>query len=113
MDNYRGIPLDHLEINQIEWSDADTDHIRTRSKRKHPKEPDIEPEFATEAALDPLRRVGLPSSGPSLEVVGHSPSMDRVLKVWLLPIDLEAGRVGRQVGGSDEGSAREGLLEAD
>jgi hypothetical protein len=88
---YQGIPLEDLEINEIAWTDADAEHIRTRSKRKHENEVDIEPEWATEAALDLHRRVAPASSGPSLEVVGYSQSLCRVVKVWLLPVDLEAG----------------------
>lgn len=58
---------------------------------------DIEPEWATEAAVDPMRLAGVgtdPQTGReslSLTVVGYSPASAEVLAVWLRPKDLDAG----------------------
>lgn len=49
---YGGIPIRGLRIDSIEWTDERAEHIRTRTKRIGPGEFDIEPEWATEAALD-------------------------------------------------------------
>lgn len=58
----------------------------------------MEPEWATEAALDPDRIVRL-TGGKSLEVVGSSSSAPprnrgergRILKIWIVPKSLEEG----------------------
>lgn len=96
---YEGIPLSNLRIDSIEWSAEAAEHIRTRTRR-YPdrKEFDLEPEWATEAALDPKRLVALTSTS-SIEVIGYSSSAPpretgesgRVLTVWIAPIDLSAG----------------------
>lgn len=88
---YRGIPLDELRIESVEWTDAQAEHIRTRSLRKNPAELDIEPEWATEAAFDPERIVGLPGTGQSIKVIGYSEAAGRLLKVWLYPRNLQKG----------------------
>lgn len=90
-DRHEGVPYDELRIDDVDWSHR-ADHIRSRSARYGPGEFDVEPEWATEAALDPQRLVG-PGGGRSVEVVGYSPSAPargregtgRVLKVWLVP----------------------------
>lgn len=90
-DRYEGVPYEDLPIDAVDWLHR-AEHIRTRSARYGPGELDVEPEWATEAALDRLRLVG-PGSGRSVEVVGYSPSAPardrsgtgRVLKVWLVP----------------------------
>ena len=88
--NYKGVPIDVLQIDAIYWSDERAEHIRTRSKRKESEELNIEPEWATQAALDPHRRVGVPASNDpassSLAVIGFSPDAPpsgQVLKVWI------------------------------
>lgn len=94
--SYRGIPLEDLIIERIEWPEEIANYIRSRSKRRS-GDMDVEPEWATEAALDPMRLVGVgsdPKSGReslSLTVVGYSPSSAEVLAVWLRPKDLDAG----------------------
>jgi hypothetical protein len=95
---YEGIPLSELLVDEIDWFYAG-EHIRTRTKR-YPDKPefDVEPEWATEAALDPGRLVST-TGGKSIEVIGLSasaPNLDgtgngRVLKVWLVPKDLSRG----------------------
>ena len=94
---YRGVALWSLVINDVEWRPAAVAHIRTRSERRRTNELDVEPEWATEAALDPFRRARESDSG-SLEIVGlsthapqrHRADRGRVLKVWVLPT-LEPG----------------------
>ena len=86
-----GIPIRGLRIDSVEWIDERAEHVRTRTKRYGPGEFDIEPEWATEAALDPGRLAGPAASGEALQVVGFSTACGRVLKVWLYPKDLEAG----------------------
>jgi hypothetical protein len=96
---YRGIPIEQLEINGIRWNQEEAQHIRTRTQRyPERRELDVEPEWATEAALDPLR-IAAPTTGLSLVVIGLSwsapPRRDyergRILKVWLQPEDLATG----------------------
>lgn len=57
---YRGIPLGRLRIDWIVWTPARAAHIRNRVERKNdPREVDLEPEWATEAVMDPGAFVGL------------------------------------------------------
>ena len=94
MGMFEGIPYADLRIDSIDWLHR-ADHIRTRSKHYGPNEFDVEPEWATEAALDPLRLIGSGSSKTSVQIVGWSASAPgrapgtggRVLKVWLVPKD--------------------------
>jgi hypothetical protein len=94
--SYRGVPLEDLLVETVEWPDEIAIYIRSRSERRK-GEVDIEPEWATEAALDPMRLVGVrtdPKSGReslSLTVVGYSPAAAEVLAAWLRPKNLEAG----------------------
>lgn len=88
---YRGIPLDGLRIESVEWTDEQAEHIRTRSARKGTAEFDVELEWASEAVFDPDRIVGLPGSGQSIKVIGYSETAGRLLKVWLYPRNLQAG----------------------
>ena len=90
MATFHGVPIGELRIESVEWTDAQAEHIRSRSVRKGPDELNIEPEWATEAVFDPGRIVGL-TSGDSIKVVGYSLTVGRVLKVWLHPKDLQAG----------------------
>lgn len=91
---FEGIPYPDLPIDSVDWTHRG-EHIRTRSARYGQQEFDVEPEWATEAALDPDRIVGRGSSPTSVEVVGLSPAapprrasdFGRVLKVWLVPKD--------------------------
>ena len=58
---YRGRALGDLQVNAIGWPDWCAHHVSTRTER-HPDdddELDIEPEWATEAALEPYRRLSL------------------------------------------------------
>lgn len=89
-DSYKGVPFSELRIDEIAWSEHRADHIRTRSQRR-PGEVDLEPEWATEAALDEDRlvRLGAQPADPStqsLKVVGMSKSCPPggvVLQVWI------------------------------
>lgn len=91
---FGGIPYGNLPRESVDWTHAG-EHIRTRSQRKGRAEFDVEPEWATEAALDPEALIGPGSSTTSIEVIGFSPSapaadgngLGRVLKVWLVPKD--------------------------
>jgi hypothetical protein len=85
---YRGVPLEALEINTVTWSEAGADHIRKRTARYGSVERNVEPEWATEAALDPARLVRPSASAKSedtrsLQIIGYSPSCGLVLKVWV------------------------------
>ena len=51
-DTYDGIPISQLPIDEVDWEHRG-EYIRTRSKRKGPEEFDVEPEWATEAVMDP------------------------------------------------------------
>ncbi|MGH4019415.1 MAG: hypothetical protein ACRDT0_09310 [Pseudonocardiaceae bacterium] len=61
----------------IEWDDEAAQHIRTRSQR-YPDAVDIEPEWTTEAVIDPDRIVDEPdplsAHANSVRVVGYSHS---------------------------------------
>jgi hypothetical protein len=91
---FEGIRYSQLRIDSVDWEHT-AEHIRTRSTRYGPKEFDVEPEWATEAALDPQRLVGSGTSTTSIQVVGLSQAapgrapeeVGRVLKVWLVPKD--------------------------
>jgi len=89
---FLGIPFGELPRESVDWTHR-AEHIRARSARKGPQEFDVEPEWATEAGLDPEALIGPGSSTTSVEVIGYSPSapsrdaqgQGRVLKVWLVP----------------------------
>ena len=89
---FEGIPYGELPREGIDWTYR-AEHIRSRSVRKGPQEFDVEPEWATEAALDINALIGPGSSPTSVEVIGLSPSapspdgrsLGRLLKVWLVP----------------------------
>jgi hypothetical protein len=88
-DAYDDIPYEELPIETVDWQHR-ADHIRQRSVRKgQPNEFDVEPEWATEAALDPKGSVGDggSESGETVKVVGYSSGAGRVLTVLLLPKD--------------------------
>ena len=90
-DEYKGVPLEELRIDEIVWSEERARHIRTRSMRSGTSEHDLEPEWATEAALDTDRLVALAATAEdpdnqALRVLGYSPNVPpngAVLKVWL------------------------------
>jgi hypothetical protein len=76
-----------LHVDSVRWTPEQAEHVRSRSRR-YPGAFDIEPEWATEAALDPQRRFGLdPASktGEGIRVIGRSVSAGRVLTVILIP----------------------------
>jgi hypothetical protein len=86
---YKGVALSALRIDEVTWSDAAADHVRSRSQRQ-PGVPGLEPEWCTEAVLDPNRLVRLAGAdkpdSASLKVVGWSPSAfgkGELLKVWV------------------------------
>lgn len=70
----------------MDWTHR-ANHSRSRSQRKGRSDFDVEPEWATEAALDPKRRVGdgRSESGETIRVVGWSAQAEEVLIVLLLP----------------------------
>jgi hypothetical protein len=85
----------------VTWSDWATDHLHTRRARypEDPDELDIEPEWASEAALDPEGWLSITREN-DLRATGWSPHADpaswssrqgRVLRVVLKPIDIEDG----------------------
>ena len=87
MQEYDGIPLPELPIDEVDWRHRG-DYIRTRSSRRGPREFDVEPEWATEAALDERRKVARDTaskSGRAIRVVGWSDGARRVLTVLLVP----------------------------
>lgn len=89
MEEYDGIPVADLPIEEVDWLHRG-DYIRTRSSRKGSGEFDVEPEWATEAALDQDRLIALDpasKSGQTVRVVGWSSGARRVLTVLLLPKD--------------------------
>ncbi len=98
---YRGFPLDALRVTLINWPDWCAHHVRTRVERypDNSEELNIEPEWATEAALDQHGRLSLTREN-DLRVTGWSPNAPaaawsqrrgRVLRVILKPIDITEG----------------------
>lgn len=93
MIEYFGIPLERLRIESLFWTSERSKHIKTRSDRYGVGELNVEPEWATEAVMDPQRTVGLAgANSDSLEVIGFSHTADELLKVWIYPEDLEEGK---------------------
>ncbi len=89
---YFGIPLERLRIESVRWTPEISEHITTRTDRYGPNEFNIEPEWATEAAMDPDRIVApAGANSDSLEVVGFSKSANQLLKIWLYPDSLQDG----------------------
>ena len=83
---YRGVLLGDLRIDEIDW-EANGEHLQTRSQRRA-GDMDLDPEWATAAALDPYRMLRA-RGNDALEVVGSSPSappVARILKVWIRPM---------------------------
>jgi hypothetical protein len=88
-DAYDCIPYEELPIDIVDWRHRG-DYIRQRSIRKNQSNAfDVEPEWATEAALDPEGLVGdgRSDSGETVKVVGYSAGAGRLLTVLLLPKD--------------------------
>jgi hypothetical protein len=86
-ETYDGIAIPDLRVHSVTWTDAQAEHVRTRSSR-YPGAVNLEPEWATEAAMDPKRRFGLdPASktGEGIRVVGRSATSGQVLTVILIP----------------------------
>ena len=83
--------LGELPIDEVVWSEERAKHIRTRAGRKGPAEVDIEPLWASEAALDPNRLVRRGTGRESVEVLGYSPSARRVLLVWIYTTERPPG----------------------
>lgn len=94
---YKGVPLEQLRIDGIEWTPERQQHIQTRTERYGPNERNIEPEWATEAALDPDRLIqvaGNEEATSSIKVIGYSPSAfgaGHLLKVWIWSDDPASG----------------------
>ena len=117
--HYKEVPLTQLRIEEVHWSDERAQHIRTRSRRKSAAEFDVEPEWATEAVVDPNRLVAVSGSDlrtQSLKVIGYSHGANRILKVWIWcdePLVSTAWNGGSAVEANDTDkrrylSAREG-----
>ena len=98
---YRGHRLRDLLVVDIEWSEWHEGHLMKRTIRypDNPDELDIEPEWATEAALDDCRLLSVTQEN-DLRVTGWAqevPSASwsqrpgRVLRVVLKPRDIDAG----------------------
>lgn len=86
-ERYDDIPVSELRVDSVEWLPEQARHIRTRSSR-YLGAMDIEPEWATQAALDRRARIGLdPASktGEGIRVTGWSDGAGRVLTSVLLP----------------------------
>lgn len=99
MTEYFGIPLERLRIESVYWSPERSDHIRTRSARHGPNEFDVEPEWATQAVMDPKRIVApAAANSDSLEVIGFSASTNELLKVWIYPRRSRGGELARSIG---------------
>ena len=56
-EEFDGTPVGELPIDEVVWPEERAKHIRARAGRKGPAEIDVEPLWASEAALDPNRLV--------------------------------------------------------
>ena len=95
---YKGIPIGEVRIDRIRWTDSAAEHIRTRRERKgSPSEIDLEPEWATEAALDTNESWHVQEANRLKSLAGQvSLNQDQntlglLIKVWLIPEDLSEG----------------------
>lgn len=87
-DFYDGIRVPELPIEEVDWYYRG-EYIKHRSVRK-PGEMDVEPEWATQAVMDPLaviRRDRASRSGEGIRVTGYSLGASQVLVVILVPKD--------------------------
>ena len=97
-EKFDGIPVGELPIDEVVWSEERAKHIRTRTERKGPVEINIEPLWASEAALDPNRLVR-PWQWPR---VGGSAGLLAVSAAGAAGVDLhdrasaDGGLAGRQ-----------------
>lgn len=88
-ETYDGVPVAELPIVDIDVPDP----IHLRCSLRYPTEPDIDPAWAIEAALDDralIARDPASRTGEAIRVVGFSPEAARVLVVVLLPEDHPA-----------------------
>jgi hypothetical protein len=108
-EEFDGIPLSELPIDEVLWPEERAKHIGTRARRKGPAEINVEPLWASGAALDPNRLVRRGSGRESVQVLGYLPSARRVLLVWIYTTRASAvwglagwqrDRRGPQVAGS-------------
>ncbi len=80
------MPLDELQIDAIAWTEDRAEHVRLRPRRQ-PGSAVVEPEWATEAALDPSRVIRVAGTQKpetaSLKVIGESRGFGGLLKVWI------------------------------
>jgi len=86
-ESYDGIAIPDLRVDSVTWTAGQAEHVRTRSSR-YPGAVNLEPEWATEAVMDPKRRFGLdPASktGEGIRVIGRSATAAQVLTVILIP----------------------------
>lgn len=86
-ETYDGIAIPDLRVDSVTWTAEQAEHVRMRSSR-YPGAVNLEPEWATEAVMDPKRRFGLdPASktGEGIRVVGRSATAAQVLTVILVP----------------------------
>ena len=86
-ETYDDIAIPDLRVDSVTWTAGQAEHVRTRSSR-YPGAVNLEPEWATEAVMDPKRRFGLdPASktGEGIRVVGRSATSGQVLTVILIP----------------------------
>lgn len=98
MVDYKGVPMEALRIDEVIWTPERAHHIRTRSQRRA-GDFDVQPEWATEGALDPHRVVRIAGNEPateSLKVIGRSTAAagalgeeQLLLKVWIWSDDPE------------------------
>lgn len=86
---FLGVPVAALRIDGVQWTPGAIDHMRQRRAEQRAWCP--EPEWVTEAVLDPNRIVRVASADVSLKVVGYSTSATRHIKAWIWPWDFEAG----------------------
>lgn len=88
---YRGVPLSQIVIASVRWSEAQAEHLQTRTIRYARTETNLRVEWVYEAIFDADRQLFIPNVGTSLGLLGLSISVRRVLKVWLQPVDMSRG----------------------
>ena len=82
---YKGVPLAHLAIDEVYWSDRGEEHLKRAGRGKGGS--DLAPEWVTEAVLDENRVMRLARKNrpgrESLVVIGYSRSAGALLKAWI------------------------------
>jgi hypothetical protein len=80
-ETYDGIAIPDLRVDSVTWTAGQAEHVRTRSSR-YRGAVNLEPEWATEAVMDPKRRFGLAQRARQARESGSSAGPRRPPRCW-------------------------------